>query len=85
MLSLALRSRRTNKSARLKNYSSLIDKVSYKTNAMSPGFVLLEQLFMRMLTQTDTLQSEAIMSADIKMCLRLKHKYQIEAMISLWF
>ena len=42
--------------------SSLIGKVSFKSNSMSLDFVLLEKLF----TQTRMPQSDAIMSADIK-------------------
>ena len=40
------------------NLSSSIDKVSFKSNSMSLGLVLLEKLF------TWTPQSDAIMSAD---------------------
>ena len=45
--------------------SSSIDKVSFKSNSMSLGHVLLEEkIFMH--THTQTPQSDAIMSADIK-------------------
>ena len=45
--------------------SSLIDKVSFKSNSMSMSLVLLEKkMFMQMRTCTQTPQSDAIMSAD---------------------
>ena len=44
------------------NLSSLIDKVSFKSNNMALALVLLEKL----LTLMCTPQSDAIMSADIK-------------------
>ena len=40
--------------------SSSIDKLSFKTNSMSLGLVLMEKLFMQMWTP----QSDAIMSGD---------------------
>ena len=40
--------------------SSSIDKVSFKSNSMSLGLVLLEEMF----TCTQTPQSDAIISAD---------------------
>ena len=47
----------------LNNFSSSIDKVSFKKNSMSLGLVVLEKkLFTR--TRTPTPQSDDIMSAD---------------------
>ena len=47
----------------LNNFSSSIDKVSFKKNSMSLGLVVLEEkMFTR--THTPTPQSDDIMSAD---------------------
>ena len=47
----------------LNNFSSSIDKVSFKKNSMSLGLVVLEKkLFTR--TRTPTPQSDDVMSAD---------------------
>ena len=51
----------------LNNFSSSIDKVSFKKNSMSLGLVVLEKKFFtrtRTRTRTPTPQSDDIMSAD---------------------
>ena len=45
----------------LNNFSSSIDKVSFKKNSMSLGLVVLEK---KLFTRTPTPQSDDIMSAD---------------------
>ena len=49
----------------LENFSSSIDKVSFKKNSMSLGLVVLEKLFTRM-TQSDNISQLTDKSADIK-------------------
>ena len=60
-LVMALGNRQTDLHA-LNNFSSLIDKVSFKRNSMSLGLSLLKKLFTRLLMYKT--QSDAIMSAD---------------------
>ena len=61
---MALENRRTNRSACLEQFSSSIVKVSLeKKNSMSLGLVVFEE---KLFTLTHTPQSDAIMSADIK-------------------
>ena len=61
---MALVNRRTDISAFTLFYdlSSSIDKLSFKSNNLSLGLVVLEKLFMRKCMQMP--QSDAIMSAD---------------------
>ena len=61
---MALGNRRTNIFGCLEQFSSSIDKVSFKINSMSLGLVVLEE---KLFTQTCTQmpQSDAIMSADL--------------------
>ena len=60
---MSLANRRTTDLYALNNFSSSIDKVSFKKNSMSLGLVVLEKkLFTR--TRTYTPQSDDIMSAD---------------------
>ena len=59
---MAVANRQTDLHA-LNNFSSSIDKVSFKKNSMSLGLAVLEEkLFTR--TRTPTPQSDNIMSAD---------------------
>ena len=58
---MSLANRRTDLHA-LNNFSSLIDKVSFKKNSMSLGLVVLEKMFMR----TPTPQSDDIKNSLVK-------------------
>ena len=62
---MSLANRRTDRFACLEQFSSSIDKVSFKKNSMSLGLVVLEKkLFTQTRTRTPTPQSDDIMSAD---------------------
>ena len=62
---MSLANRRTDRFACLEQFSSSIDKVSFKKNSMSLGLVVLEKkLFTRTRTRTYMPQSDDIMSAD---------------------
>ena len=58
---MSLANRRTDRFACLNNFSSSIDKVSFKKNSMSLGLVVLEK---KLFTRTPKPQSDDIMSAD---------------------
>ena len=58
---MSLANRRTDRFACLEQFSSSIDKVSFKKNSMSLGLVVLEK---KLFTRTPTPQSDDIMSAD---------------------
>ena len=57
----------------LNNFSSSIDKVSFKKNSMSLGLVVLEKkLFTQTRTRTPTPQSDDIKIKKVKMIISMK-------------